>query len=120
VIKLRRSAAGVHVPFGLAEGCHPLKFVRPRWGLVPRKFFSYPLIRAVAEMEDAALQAALERLAEADLLVQGLPPESEYGFKHALIQDAAYENLLRSRRQVLHRHVGEVLRDQFTSSFSLR
>ena len=55
-------------------------------------------------MEDAALQTALERLAEADiLLVQGLPPESEYRFKHALIQDAAYENLLKSRRQVLHR-----------------
>jgi tetratricopeptide (TPR) repeat protein len=61
-------------------------------------------------MEDVALQAALERLAEADiLLVQGLPPESDYRFKHALIQDAAYENLLKSRRQVLHRRVAEVL-----------
>src|SRR5215471_7586105 len=56
--------------------------------------FSYQLVRAVAKMEDEALQTALERLAEADiLLVQGLPPESEYRFKHALIQDAAYENL---------------------------
>ena len=64
-----------------------------------------------------ALQAALERLAEADiLLVQGLPPESDYRFKHALIQDAAYENLLKSRRQVLHRRVGEVLRDHFAAS----
>ena len=63
-------------------------------------------------MEDAALQTALERLAEADiLLVQGLPPESDYRFKHALIQDAAYENLLKSRRQVLHRRVAETLRD---------
>ena len=59
-------------------------------------------------------RAALERLAEADiLLVQGLPPESDYRFKHALIQDAAYENLLKSRRQVLHRRVAEALRDQF-------
>jgi predicted ATPase len=67
-------------------------------------------------MEDAALQTALERLAEADiLLVQGLPPESNFRFKHALIQDAAYENLLKSRRQVLHRNIGEVLRDQFTT-----
>ena len=65
-------------------------------------------------MEDAALQAALEKLAEADiLLVQGLPPESDYRFKHALIQDAAYENLLKSRRQVLHRRVAETLRDRF-------
>ena len=62
--------------------------------------FSYPLVRAVAGMEDAALQTALERLAEADiLLVQALPPDSDYRFKHALIQDAAYENLLKSRRQ---------------------
>jgi hypothetical protein len=57
----------------------------------------------VAGIDDTPLQAALERLAEADiLLVQGLPPEAEYRFKHALIQDAAYENLLKSRRQVLH------------------
>src|SRR6516165_4262229 len=76
--------------------------------------FSYPLVRAVAKMEDEALQTALERLAEADiLLVQGLPPESEYRFKHALIQDAAYENLLKTRRQVLHRRTAEALRDRF-------
>ena len=63
-------------------------------------------------MDDVPLQMALERLAEADiLLVQGLPPKSDYRFKHALIQEAAYENLLKSRRQILHRRVGEVLRD---------
>ena len=44
--------------------------------------FSYPLIRAVADVDDTALQTTLERLAEADiLLVQGLPPESEYSFQ---------------------------------------
>jgi len=79
--------------------------------------FSYPLVRAVAKMEDEALQTELERLAEADiLLVQGLPPESEYRFKHALIQDAAYENLLKSRRQALHRRTGEILRDQLATA----
>jgi tetratricopeptide (TPR) repeat protein len=68
-------------------------------------------------MEDAPLQTALERLAEADiLLVQGLPPESDYRFKHALIQDAAYENLLKSRRQLLHRRVAEILRDRFADT----
>ena len=40
--------------------------------------------------------------------IQGVPPESDYRFKHALIQDAAYENLLKSRRQVLHRRAAEV------------
>jgi predicted ATPase len=67
-------------------------------------------------MDDAALHTNLERLAEADILrVEGLPPESHYRFKHALVQDAAYENMLKSRRQVLHRRVGEVLRDQFAA-----
>ena len=83
-------------------------------GAVIGRDFSYALLRAVAGMEDAPLQLALERLAEADiLLVQGLPPECDYRFKHALIQDAAYENLLKSRRQVLHRRVAEALRDHF-------
>jgi class 3 adenylate cyclase/predicted ATPase len=76
--------------------------------------FSYELLRAVVEMEETALQAALERLTEADLLfAEGLPPRADYTFKHALIEDAAYENLLKSRRQVLHRRIGELLRDQF-------
>ena len=74
--------------------------------------FSYGLLRAVAGIDDLALQGALDRLAEANiLLVQGVPPQSEYRFKHALIQDAAYENLLKSRRQILHCRVGEALRD---------
>ncbi len=46
------------------------------------------------------------------MLVQGLPPSSAYRFKHALIQDAAYENMLKSRRHTLHRRVAEVLLDQ--------
>ena len=51
---------------------------------------------------DGPLQAALEKLGEADILLgQGVPPESDYRFKHALVADAAYENLLKSRRQVL-------------------
>ena len=66
-------------------------------GSVVGRDFSYGLLRAVAGIDDAVLQQALERLAEADiLLVQGLPPESDYRFKHALILDAAYENLLRA------------------------
>jgi class 3 adenylate cyclase/predicted ATPase len=86
-------------------------------GAVIGRDFSYPLLRAVAGIEDAPLQVALERLAEADiLLVQGLPPDADYRFKHALIQDAAYENLLKSRRQVLHRRVGETLRDKFAGT----
>jgi class 3 adenylate cyclase/tetratricopeptide (TPR) repeat protein len=86
-------------------------------GAVIGRDFSYTLLRAVTAMEDRPLQIALERLAEADiLLVQGLPPDAGYRFKHVLIQDAAYENLLKSRRQDLHRRVGEVLRDDFAAT----
>jgi class 3 adenylate cyclase/predicted ATPase len=83
-------------------------------GAVIGRGFSFSLLRAVAGMDDALLHDALEKLAEAGiLLVEGLPPDSDYRFKHALIQDAAYENLLKSRRQALHRRVAETLRDQF-------
>jgi class 3 adenylate cyclase len=83
-------------------------------GSVIGRGFSYGLLCTLTGMADAALRAALEQLAEADiLLVQGFPPGSDYRFKHALIQDAAYENLLKSRRQVLHRRVAEILRDRF-------
>ena len=88
-------------------------------GSVIGRGFSYALLRNVAGMEDAPLQAALERLAEADiLLVHGQPPESNYRFKHTLIQDAAYENLLKSRRQVLHRRIAEILRDNLPAGAS--
>jgi predicted ATPase len=83
--------------------------------------FSHTLLRAVAEMDDAALLSALDRLAEAHiLLVRGVPPASEYHFRHALIQDAAYENLLKSRRRVLHRRVGEALRDDVVGTATLK
>ena len=78
--------------------------------------FSYSLLRAASGIDESPLQAALDRLAEADiLLVQGVPPDSGYRFKHALIQSAAYENLLKSRRQLLHRRVAESLLDNAAS-----
>jgi class 3 adenylate cyclase len=86
-------------------------------GAVIGRSFSYWLLRSVTRTEEAPLQMALDRLAEADiLLARGLPPQSDYRFKHALIQDAAYENLLKSRRQVLHRRVAEALRDHATTA----
>ena len=83
-------------------------------GSVIGRGFSYKLLQAVAGMDEAPLEAALEKLSDADIvLVEGVLPESDYRFKHSLIQDAAYENLLKSRRQVLHRRVAETLRDLF-------
>jgi class 3 adenylate cyclase/predicted ATPase len=82
-------------------------------GAVLGRDFVYTLLRDVAEADEPALQASLDRLAEADLLfVEGAPPKANYRFKHALIQDAAYDSLLKSRRQALHRRAAEILSGQ--------
>ena len=91
-------------------------------GAVLGRDFTYALLAAVAAVDgcgavggvaDPALQSALDRLVEADLLfVDGAGPQAIYRFKHALIQDAAYESLLKSRRQALHRRAAETLRDE--------
>ena len=81
-------------------------------GAVLGRDFTYALLSAVGGIGDPALQSALDRLAGADLLfVEGAGAQATYRFKHALIQDAAYESLLKSRRQALHRRAAEVLRD---------
>jgi tetratricopeptide (TPR) repeat protein len=81
-------------------------------GAVLGRGFSYALLCEVGGLAEASLQTSLERLAEADLLfVEGAPPLATYRFKHALIQDAAYESLLKSRRQPLHRRAAEILRE---------
>lgn len=76
--------------------------------------FSYALLKYVAGRDDRTLSAALGQLEEAELLVRrGAPPEANYSFRHALVQEAAYEGLLKSKRQVLHKRIGEVLREKF-------
>src|SRR5262249_40856206 len=82
-------------------------------GAVLGRDFAYALLRDVTEIDEPALHAALEQLADADILfVEGEPPSARYRFKHALIRDAAYDSLLKSRRQALHRRAAEILRDQ--------
>ncbi len=91
--------------------------VRPRSSPPARPGISYALLRAVADLDEGALRSALERLAEADILfVEGDEPQATYRFKHALIQDAAYDSLLKSRRQALHRRAAEILRDSRSAS----
>ena len=81
-------------------------------GAVVGRGFSYALLQSVADLDEGALQSALERLARADILfIEGDGPQANYRFKHALIQDSAYDSLLKSRRQALHRRAAEILRD---------
>jgi class 3 adenylate cyclase/predicted ATPase/ABC-type transport system involved in cytochrome c biogenesis ATPase subunit len=78
--------------------------------------FSYPLLRAVAGRDEPALRAALTQLEEAELLFRsGALPNARYTFKHALVQDTAYETLLKSRRQILHRQIADALRGEFAA-----
>jgi len=76
--------------------------------------FSYEVLAAVAGVSDAVLQDALIRLTEAELLfLRGAPPNAVYTFKHALVQDSAYSNMLRARRQQLHAAIALVLEKRF-------
>jgi predicted ATPase len=76
--------------------------------------FSYELLRAVSPLDEVTIQQALARLVEAELLYQrGVPPRATYIFKHALIQEAAYQSLLKSTRQRHHQQVARVLEERF-------
>jgi class 3 adenylate cyclase/predicted ATPase len=76
--------------------------------------FSHELISAVADMPSARLENALEQLTRAELVFRrGTPPDATYTFKHALVQDAAYSTLLRSRRQQLHGCISVTLERKF-------
>src|SRR5262249_3834286 len=76
--------------------------------------FAYDLLSTVAQLDAATLQRELGRLVEAELVYQrGLPPQATYTFKHALIQDAAYESLLKSTRLHYHQRIAQVLEAQF-------
>jgi class 3 adenylate cyclase/predicted ATPase len=76
--------------------------------------FSYELLQAVSSWDEVTLRRGLSQLVEAEFLYQqGLPPQATYLFKHALIQDAAYQSLLKSIRQQHHQRIAQVLEAQF-------
>ena len=74
----------------------------------------FPLLQAIAELPEEALHRGLAHLQAAEFLYETrLFPELEYTFKHALIQDVAYQSLLRSTRQQFHQRIAQVLEAQF-------
>jgi predicted ATPase len=82
--------------------------------------FSHELISAVALMPPQQLDDALAQLVQAELIFRrGTPPDAEYTFKHALVQDAAYGTLLRSRRQQIHARIAATLEDQVVAQPAL-
>src|SRR5215475_9600129 len=82
-------------------------------GAVVGREFGYGVLQAVSPVEEAVLQQGLAQLVDAELLYQrGLPPQARYRFKHALIQEAAYQSLLRSTRRQYHQQIVQVLEAQ--------
>jgi class 3 adenylate cyclase/predicted ATPase len=76
--------------------------------------FSYELLQAVSPWDEDTLRRGLQQLVAAEFLYQqGLPPQATYRFKHALIQDAAYQSLLRSTRQQYHQRIAQVFEAHF-------
>src|SRR5215468_5798400 len=76
--------------------------------------FSYALVRAVVRRDETALKNALARLEQAELVFRrGEPPDAVNSFKHVLVRDAAYESLLKSRRQQLHGQIARALEQSF-------
>jgi class 3 adenylate cyclase/predicted ATPase len=83
--------------------------------------FSYELLQAVSPMADDALRRGVELLVEAELVyLTSAAPQATYVFKHALVQDAAYQSLLRTTRQRYHRRTAEVLVERFPETTELQ
>ena len=75
---------------------------------------SHELLAAVIEVGDETLQEEINKLIKAEILFQrGRPPRARYLFKHALIQDAAYQSLVKKKRQQFHQKIGNVLESEF-------
>ncbi|MEE9209469.1 MAG: adenylate/guanylate cyclase domain-containing protein [Kiloniellales bacterium] len=94
----------------------PVKEVAQIGAAIGREF-SHELLAAVSHLSDNRLAHALEQLTGFELVFRrGIAPGATYVFKHALVQDTAYESLLKSKRQELHRRIAQVLERDFPES----
>jgi class 3 adenylate cyclase/tetratricopeptide (TPR) repeat protein len=83
--------------------------------------FGYDLLAAVASVDEPALQSELAKLVQGEILYQkGQPPRSTYIFKHALLEDALYNALVKGKRQQFHRRIAEVLEVRFPQTVETR
>jgi class 3 adenylate cyclase/tetratricopeptide (TPR) repeat protein len=121
-------SAGIHgrssLPLGIPATLHDALMARldrlaeakgvAQLGAALGREFSYELLQAVSSVDEATLQHGLAQLVDAELVYQrGLPPQAHYIFKHALVQDTAYQSLLKRERQRLHQQIAQVLVDRF-------
>ena len=79
--------------------------------------FTHQLLAAVSPLDDKELEDALSQLVQAELIYRrGLPPDVTYEFKHTLVQDAAYQSLLKSKRQRYHQKIARALEEQVATT----
>jgi class 3 adenylate cyclase/tetratricopeptide (TPR) repeat protein len=91
----------------------PVKTIAQVGAAIGRKF-SFAMLASVTRQPHDQLSDALDRLVAAELIfARGKPSETEYTFKHALVQDAAYESLLRARKKSLHQQIAEAIETSF-------
>src|SRR4029453_18318216 len=77
--------------------------------------FDHELLAAVSSLQGAALEEGLAELVQYGLVIRrGLAPDTSYVFKHALIQNAAYATLLRSRLAEIHGRIATALEARFS------
>jgi len=89
----------------------PVKEVAQIGACIGREF-SYELLSVISPLPPAELEQALEQLVASELIFRrGSPPDAIYSFKHALVQDSAYESLLHSRRQQVHSQIARALQN---------
>jgi predicted ATPase len=119
-LELTDSSAGLAIPVTLQESLAarldrlaPVKEV-VQLGAALGRSFTYEQIRAVSLLDEVTLNTELGRLVEADILqLHGSPPDATFVFKHALIQDAAYDSLVSRRRREYHRRIAAALTERF-------
>jgi class 3 adenylate cyclase/predicted ATPase len=90
-------------------------------GSVVGRELTYELLSTISSLTEVALQQELTKLVEAELLYQrGLPPQATYLFKHALVQETAYQSLLKSKRQQYHHQIAQVFEAGFPETKETR
>jgi class 3 adenylate cyclase/predicted ATPase len=98
----------------------PVKEVAQVGAVIGREF-SHDLLAAVSPLCEPDLSSALDQLITSELIFRrGAPPDATYSFKHALVQDAAYQSLLKSKRQQVHARIAKVLEEQFPATAEAR
>jgi serine/threonine protein kinase/predicted ATPase len=83
--------------------------------------FNYDLLAAAAGLDESALQSELAKLLQAEILYsKGRPPQCSFIFKHALLEDALYNSMVKATRQQFHRRIAEALEAQFPQTIGTR